>query len=61
MVLVKKKKICMIDIGDWNWMFLVQMNQLWLMSNINPFQCKQYIVTVAAGAFTRLVRKSFLF
>ena len=22
----------MVDIGDWNWMFLVQMNQLWLMS-----------------------------
>ena len=44
-----------------NWMFLVQMNQLWLMLNINPFQCKQYVVTVAAGAFTRLVRKSFYF
>ena len=42
-------------------MFLVQMNQLWLMSNINPFQCKQYVVTVAAGAFTRLVRKSFFY
>ena len=42
--LVKKKKICMIDIGDWNWMFLVQMNQLWLMLNINPFNVNSMLL-----------------